>query len=67
MAGTTPYRMKTITFPEANTTDERMAAVLVTKAEDGTLKAYVKDFPDRHQPDPEIVALLVQATEIANL
>lgn len=58
---------KTITFPEANYDEERVAAVLINKAPDGTLRTYVKDVPGKSQPDPEIVALLTQSVEIANL
>lgn len=56
-----------VTFPESDPTEERMAAVLVSRNDDGALKAYVKDVPGRNQPDPEIVAALVQSVEIANL
>lgn len=58
---------KTVTFPEASHNEERVAAILVNKAEDGTLRTYVKDVPGKSQPDPEIVALLTQSVEIANL
>lgn len=58
---------RTVSFPEARYDEERMAAVLVNKAPDGTLRAYVADVPGREQPDPEVVALLVQSTELANL
>jgi hypothetical protein len=59
---------KFVVFDEASTDDERMAAVLISKdAETGALKAHVKAGPGRSEPDPEIVAALVQATEIANL
>lgn len=56
-----------VVFNEARTDEERMAAVLVTKDDQGNLKAYVKDVPGRQQPDPEIVAALVQSVEIQNL
>lgn len=59
--------MRTVTFPEASHSEERMAAVLVNKDEDGVLRAYVADVPGREQPDPEIVAALVQSVEIRNL
>lgn len=59
---------KFVVFDDVNPADERMAAVLVVKdAQTGVLKAVTKDIPGRSQPDPEIVAALVQATEIANL
>lgn len=58
---------RTVSFPEARYDEERMAAVLVNKAPDGTLRAYAADVPGREQPDPEVVALLVQSTELANL
>lgn len=57
-----------VTFVGIDPGDERMAAVLVVKdADTGALKAIMKDIPGRNQPDPEIVAALVQAVEIANL
>lgn len=59
---------KTVVFNEASHEDERVAAVLVSRdATTGNLKAHVKDVPGREQPDPEIVALLVQSVEIRNL
>lgn len=58
---------RTVSFPEARYNEERMAAVLVNKAEDGTLRAYVADIPGREQPDPEIVAALVTSVEIRSL
>lgn len=58
---------RTVSFPEARYDEERMAAVLVNKAEDGTLRAYVADIPGREQPDPEAIALLVQSVELSNL
>lgn len=58
---------RTVTFPEASLNEDRMAAVLINQAEDGTLRAYIADVPGREQPDPEIVAMLTQAVEIANL
>lgn len=59
---------KFVVFDEADTADERMAAVLVSKdAETGALKAHIKDVPGREAPDPEIVAALVQSVEIRNL
>lgn len=68
MADTKPVKgLKTVLFPEANYRERHVAAVLVTKDDDGNLHAYVKDIPGQNQPDPEIVALLVQSTEIANL
>lgn len=48
--------------------EDRMSAVLITKDRTtGALKAYVKTFPGRSQPDPEIVAALVTSVEITNL
>lgn len=58
---------KFVVFDEASIHDERMAAVLITKDSSGNLRAFVKDVPGREQPDPEIVAALVQSVEIANL
>ena len=58
---------RTVVFNEASYDEERMAAMLINKAEDGTLRAYVADVPGREQPDPEVVALLVQSVEIENL
>lgn len=56
-----------VAFAEASPNEERMSAILINKADDGTLRAYVKDVPGRNQPDPEVVALLVQSVELANL
>lgn len=68
MADTRPIRgLKTVTFPEANYDERHIAAVLVTRDDDGQLHAYVKDIPGRNQPDPEVVALLVQSAELSNL
>ena len=58
---------RTVVFSEASYDEERMAAVLINKAEDGTLRAYVADVPGREQPDPEVISLLVQSVELANL
>ena len=58
---------RTVVFSEASYDEERMAAVLINKAEDGTLRAYVADIPGREQPDPEIVSALVQSVELRNL
>ena len=58
---------RTVVFPEASHDEERMAAVLINKADDGTLRAYVADIPGREQPDPEAVAMLVQSVALANL
>lgn len=59
---------KTAVFPEASYEDERMCAVLVSKdTGTGNLKAYVEVPEGRQQPDPEIVAALVQSVELANL
>lgn len=59
--------LKVVSFPESSTAEAHVAAVLVTKAEDGTLRTYVKDIPGRNAPDPEAVAVLAQAVELANL
>lgn len=59
--------MKFATFPEANYDERHVAAVLITKDDAGNLHAYVKESPGFHGPDPEIVALLVQSVELANL
>lgn len=58
---------RTVVFSEASYSEERMAAVLINKDEAGNLRAYVADVPGREQPDPEIVAALVQSIEIKNL
>ena len=58
---------KFVVFDEVDPSEERMAAVLVTRDADGRMKAYTKTVPGREQPDPEIVAALVQSTEIRNL
>lgn len=68
MADTTPVKgLKFAHFPEANHNEQHVAAILVTKDDDGKLHTYVKDIPGRNQPNPEIVAMLAQAVEIANL
>lgn len=56
-----------VSFPETNLDEERVAAVLITKDSDGNHRAYVKDVPGKNQPDPEVVALLVQSVELTNL
>lgn len=58
---------RVVTFADANPHDERMAAVLVNRDDTGALKAYVATTPGRPEPDPEIVAALVQSVEIRNL
>lgn len=59
---------KFVTFDEASTADERMTAVLISKdAQTGRLKAHVKTPAGRNEPDPEIVAALVQSVELRNL
>ncbi len=58
---------RTVTFPEANYDEQHVAAVLITRDPAGNLRSYVKDVPGQNQPDPEIVALLAQSAEIANL
>lgn len=58
---------RTVAFKDADPHEERMAAVLINRANDGTIRTYTLDVPGRQQPDPEIVAALAQAVEIANL
>ena len=60
-------RMAYTPFPEAPTDEEGIAAVLITKDEAGTFKSYVKEYPGRVGPDPEIVAFVQQSTELRNL
>lgn len=67
MADTTPKQTAFVVFDKCVQREERLAAVLVTKSEDGSIKAYTKDVPGRPQPDPEIVDALRTAVEIANL
>lgn len=67
LADTTHRGRRTVTFPEANYDEEHVAAVLITRDAAGNHRAYVKDIPGKTQPDPEIVALLAQSAEIANL
>lgn len=55
------------TFPEANYNEEHVAAVLITKDEEGKHHAYVKEIPGKNPPIPEAVEMLVQAVELANL
>lgn len=54
-------------FPEAPVSEEGVAAVLITKHENGDFRAYVEEYPGRNGPDPEIVAALKDSTEIRNL
>ena len=58
---------RTVSFRDADPHEERLAAILVNKADDGSIRTYVADVPGREQPDPEIVAVLAQAVSIANL
>lgn len=59
---------KFVVFPDVDPHDERLAAVVVVRDhQSGSIKAITKDVPGRPQPDPEIVAALVTAVEIANL
>jgi len=68
MSSTTARQTKFVVFDEASTEDERMCAVLVSKdPTTGALKAHVKAAPDRKEPDPEAVAWLVEAVNLANL
>lgn len=70
MTDTDPRPVKScpvVAFDTCTKHEERMAAVLITKADDGSLRAYVKDVQGRNQPDPEIVAALVQSVELRNL
>lgn len=58
---------RTVTFPEASLDEERMAAVLINRDADGTLRAYTADVAGREQPDPELISMLVQSVEIQSL
>ena len=59
---------KFVVFPEADPTEERVAAILISRdTNTGALKAYVKDVPGHEGPDPEIVAALVTSIEIRSL
>lgn len=62
-----PTRAGFVTFPDAPKTEPGLVAVLFTRADDGAVHAYVKEYPGQNAPDPEIVAVLTQAVEIANL
>lgn len=64
---TRPRAPRFVSFDEADPREERMAAVLITRDDAGSVKAYVKDVPGREQPDPEIVLALAQSVEIRNL
>lgn len=55
------------TFPEAPVEEAGVVAVLFTKDVGGHIHTYVKEYPGHHAPDPEIVAALTQAVEIAQL
>ena len=67
MPETTRRRVGYVTFPEAPASEEMIAAVLVTRDDEGTVRAYTKDVPGIEQPDPEVVSLLAQAASTANL
>lgn len=64
---TTPARLGFVTFPEAPTNEEMLAAVLVTRDADGNVKTYVRTYPGYNEPDADIVALLAQSASITNL
>ena len=68
MTASTMRQPKFVVFPEADPTEERVAAVLISRdSETGALKAYVKDVPGHEVPDPEIVAALITSIEIRSL
>lgn len=56
-----------VVFPDADKSDERMAAILVSKDEEGTLKAHVVVPEDRAEIPEGVVDMVVNAVEIANL
>lgn len=58
---------RSVVFPEASPKEERIAAILINKAPDGSLRAYTADVPGRQQPDPELISMLVQSVEIQSL
>lgn len=55
------------TFPEASTDEPGVAAILFTRGHDGEIRTYVKEYPGQHAPDVEIIAIVSQAVELANL
>lgn len=63
----TRRRSSYTTFAEAPVTEEGVVAILITKGEDGNLRSYVREYPGHTAPDPEIVAVLAQSVELANL
>jgi hypothetical protein len=67
MADTAPKQTAFVAFDKSVQQEERLAAVLVTKTEDGTIKAYVKDVPGRNAPPADAVDWFKQAVELANL
>lgn len=62
-----PTRPGFVTFPEAPTNDEMLAAVLITRDADGNVRSHVRTYPGYSQPDADIVALLAQSASITNL
>lgn len=57
-----------VVFPDADKTDERMAAILVSKDGDtGQLKAHTVVPDDRAELPDGVVDMVVNAVEIANL
>lgn len=67
MADTIRRRAAFTTFPEAPVSEEGVAAVLFTRDEQGNIRSYVKEYPGREAPDPEIVAVLAQSVELSNI
>lgn len=68
MTDTAMRSTKMAVFTEANRQDESIVAVLIQRdPATRTSKAIVQEFPGHNAPDPEAVALLKQAVDLANL
>lgn len=59
---------KMVVFEDADHHDESVVAILIQRdASDGRTKVFVKEYPGNRAPDPEVVAVLKQAVDLANL
>lgn len=61
------YGPATAYFRDKDTSQENVFACMITRTDTGEYCAYTTVGKGREHPDPEIVATLVQAVEIANL
>ena len=68
MTEETPVRhLKSATFPESDVSHERVAAIFVTKDDEGKYRTYTQAYGANREPDPEVVAMLAQSIELRNL